>query len=128
VTDNGDILSVVPRLRIEVRAGEVSKSITKNNKELINLTMALVKKLGITGPATIQGIRESQSGKFYFIEVNPRFGGGVPLTIEAGIPYADFIKPTYSYEKGKLMSFKSELMMLRYDEALFITQEGSGIF
>lgn len=128
INDFGQVLSVVPRLRLEVRSGEVSKSITTENKEIIELTVQLVQHLGLTGPATLQGIRESSTGLFYFIEVNPRFGGGVPLTIEAGIPYAEFIKETYRQDQGVLYPYQSGLKMLRYDEAIFVTERGqSGI-
>nr|WP_176220612.1 ATP-grasp domain-containing protein [Cohnella massiliensis] len=120
VSDKRQVLSIVPRVRLEVRAGEVSKSITIEDKEITLLTIQLVNKLKLTGPATIQGIRETNSGRFYFIEVNPRFGGGVPLTIEAGIPYAEFIKASYTQKPGVLHSYQPGLKMLRYDEAVYV--------
>jgi carbamoyl-phosphate synthase large subunit len=123
VADSGKILSIVPRLRLEVRAGEVIKSVTVEDQELTNLTKNLVNKIGLTGPATIQGIRDEASGKFYLIEVNPRFGGGVPLTIEAGIPYAEFIKGTYDQKHEGLHPYKIGLKMLRYDEAVFLLEQ-----
>lgn len=41
----GEIISIVPRERIEVRSGEVSKSKTVNHKEIIKDTLNLVNKL-----------------------------------------------------------------------------------
>lgn len=125
VSENGQVFSVVPRLRLEVRGGEVSKSVTVEDMEITIQTVNLVKKLGIYGPATIQGIREAATGKFYFIEVNPRFGGGVPLSIQAGIPYAEFLKEGYRQEPGVLHPYQVGLKMLRYDEAIFVPEQGS---
>ncbi|MBB6692202.1 ATP-grasp domain-containing protein [Cohnella xylanilytica] len=123
-TSKGQVLSVVPRHRLEVRAGEVSKSVTVVDEEVTRLSIRLIQELELTGPATIQGIRDAGTGKFYFIEVNPRFGGGVPLTIEAGIPYADFLRETYHQQVGTLHSYRTGLKMLRYDEAVFVTEKG----
>ncbi|MBB6632567.1 ATP-grasp domain-containing protein [Cohnella thailandensis] len=120
VAEDGQVLSVVPRLRLEVRAGEVSKSITVIDEEVTSLTLELLSKLKLFGPATIQGIKEEGTGRFYFIEVNPRFGGGVPLTIEAGIPYAKFLKADYRQEPNTLYPYRAGLKMLRYDEAIFV--------
>jgi carbamoyl-phosphate synthase large subunit len=36
------------------------------------------------GPLTVQLIRDYESNEDYFIEINPRFGGGAPLSIKAG--------------------------------------------
>ena len=122
VNQSGQVLSVVPRLRMEVRAGEVSKSITVEDLEITEQTVRLVKKLGLYGPATIQGIREAATKKFYFIEVNPRFGGGVPLSIQAGIPYAEFLKDSYRPMSNALHSYQVGLKMLRYDEAVYVKE------
>jgi len=122
---NGDVISVVPRKRIEVRAGEVSKSKTIKDKKIIELTLDLCNKVKINkdikpiGPLTIQCITNLKETKF--IEVNPRFGGGVPLTFEAGIPYGKYLEEMV---KGNhilpvIGNFK-ELTMLRFDEAVYI--------
>ncbi|CAH8767394.1 ATP-grasp domain-containing protein [Paenibacillus dendritiformis] len=114
------VLSIVPRLRIEVRAGEVSKSLTCYDEIIQNETLNLLKLGNFFGPVTIQGIKCHQTGRFYFIEINPRFGGGVPLSIEAGIPYAEFISDSGYIENESISPFTDGLKMLRYDEAYFI--------
>jgi len=122
VAENGQVLSVVPRLRLEVRSGEVSKSITATDDQITNYTLQLLRHLRLYGPATIQGIKEEATGIFYFIEVNPRFGGGVPLTMHAGIPYSEFVAGKYEASKNTLHPYQSGLKMLRYDEAAFVTE------
>jgi carbamoyl-phosphate synthase large subunit len=124
VAEDGQVLSIVPRLRMEVRSGEVSKSITVTDKDLTLQTIELLNHLQLFGPVTIQGIKEAATGEFYFIEVNPRFGGGVPLSMQAGIPYADFIAGKHDLQSDTLYPYQSGLKMLRYDEAVFVTERG----
>jgi carbamoyl-phosphate synthase large subunit len=122
VAEDGQVLSIVPRLRMEVRSGEVSKSMTISDEQLTKLSLKLLKHLQLFGPVTIQGIKEAATGEFYFIEVNPRFGGGVPLSMQAGIPYADFIAEKHDLQSDTLYPYQSGLKMLRYDEAVFVTE------
>ncbi|BAQ14347.1 putative carbamoyl phosphate synthase-like protein [Clostridium botulinum] len=144
----GEIISVVPRERIEVRSGEVSKSRTVINKKIIKATIDLVNKLKqyieeykiyckitsenfnalqlekdegtVIGPLTIQCI-VTKDNEIKFIEINPRFGGGVPLSFEAGIDYGKYFK--CMVDKKEIIpiigEFK-EITMIRYDEAIFI--------
>lgn len=124
---HGSIISVVPRERIEVRDGEVSKAKTVKNDKLIQATMELCQKLKMAaetdmliGPLTMQAII-TKDNDIKFIEINPRFGGGVPLTFEAGVNYGRYFNEMIEGEKIKpiIGEFK-KITMLRYDEAVFI--------
>lgn len=117
---NGSIISVVPRERIEVRSGEVSKSRTVKDEKIINAVIKLCKKLKGVGPLTIQCIVDSKR-QINFIEINPRFGGGVPLTFEAGVDYEKYFELMINNENIEpiINQFK-EITMLRYDDALFM--------
>lgn len=119
---DGNIISIVPRIRLEVRSGEVSKSKIENNLEIIKATEYLINNLNTKGlpkgPLTIQCIMKCN--KPYFIEINCRFGGGVPLSFESGVDYGKLFKKMYYKEQiNRIYSFK-ELTMLRFDEAIFI--------
>ncbi len=115
---------VVPRKRIQVRAGEVSKAQTAKIDILMSQTKQLVETLGAgPGVITIQCFLTSKK-QLKFIEINPRFGGGVPLSIQAG---ADFPKWIISELLGKKASIKFDgwkdgLYMLRYDQAIWCKQ------
>lgn len=116
----GKPISVVPRERIEVRAGEVSKSKTVKDFDIINATIELCNKLKAIGPITIQCIRDSK-GNIKFTEINPRFGGGVPLSMEAGVDYGRILKEiALGNEVKPIIGQFREITMLRYDEAVFI--------
>jgi carbamoyl-phosphate synthase large subunit len=116
----GQALSVVPRERLEVRSGEVSKGKTVDRPDLIQQAVYIVEKLGAIGPLTLQCI--DTGTQVYWIEINPRFGGGVPLAIKAGVDYPYIL---YRLMRGeKVMPFigeyKKNLGMFRYDEAMYV--------
>lgn len=119
----GDIISIVPRQRIEVRAGEVVKSKTVKDKDIIAKTKEIIEALNkegnVIGPITIQCILNEKG--IYFIEINCRFGGGVPLTFEAGVNYGYYLSQMIDNKKqDNIIGKFKEIIMLRYDEAIFI--------
>ena len=65
------------------------KTRISQDTKIINESKILVKEYRPCGPITVQLIRENLSGEDYFIEINPRFGGGVPLSIKAGADSAE---------------------------------------
>ena len=119
----------VPRWRIQVRAGEVSKGMTVRHPEVIRRSMHLAEVLGgCCGVITCQ-CRVDADGAVKFFDVNPRFGGGVPLAIRAG---ADFPKWLIQEHLGLQPeidpdAWESGLVMLRYDEAIFRRAEDVGL-
>lgn len=81
----GQVVSVIPRGRLEIRSGEVVKSITVKRDDLIQQGKRLVGILGATRPVTLQCIDTYMD--IIWLEINLRFGGGVPLSIQAGVDY-----------------------------------------
>ena len=63
-----------------------------------------------------------------FVEINPRFGGGVPLSIEAGADFPKWIiRMAGGSDPGDIKnSFKKDLYMLRYDDAVFLENPDIG--
>jgi len=62
---------------------------------------------------------------FYFTEINPRFGGGYPLTHYAGVNFPQLIIKLIKGEKVEpiIGEYKEGVLMLRYDEGIFISEE-----
>ncbi len=118
----GMVRCIVPRLRIEVRAGEVSKGLIVKNDSVIKAARKVAECLhGALGCITLQCILDTDA-RIKMVEINPRFGGGVPLSIEAG---ADFPKWTIQMVLGQEIgdvagAYEDGLMMLRYDDAVFV--------
>ncbi len=119
---NMKVRCVVPRKRIEVRAGEVSKGQVIKNTRIMNKAATLVEKLG-AGPGVITlQLFLTDDNRIKFIEINPRFGGGVPLSIKAGADFPKWILQELSGKKPNIRfdSFKDDLIMLRYDDEVWL--------
>ncbi|MCY2926140.1 MAG: ATP-grasp domain-containing protein [Planctomycetota bacterium] len=119
---SGDIRRIVPRQRLVVRSGEVEKAITVKDAQLIEATARLAGRLdGLWGVFCCQCRREPGQPPRFF-EINPRFGGGAPLSIAAGANL-----PLYVIQEvlglpgddGPVDGFVENMLMLRYEEACF---------
>ena len=113
---------VVPRKRIEVRAGEVSKGQVVKHPRIMSEAARLVETLG-AGPGVITlQLFLTDDDKVKFIEINPRFGGGVPLSIKAGVNFPKWILQELLGKKPrvKFNGFKDNLIMLRYDGEVWL--------
>lgn len=119
----GNPLSIVQRKRLKVRAGEVERGVTLKDSEIFEVTLRVVHSLKPFGVINLQGFRTSDG--FFFTEINPRFGGGYPLSHYAG---ANFPRVIVSMLRGETLSpaisdYKEGVLMLRYDEAIYITEK-----
>ena len=120
---SGEVRCVVPRKRLETRGGEVSKGLTVKNRSIIEAVTNLVNKLPhAIGCITVQCFL-MKSGDIKFIEINPRFGGGIPLTLHAG---ANF--PRWIYQEmarlpceASMDCWQDDLAMLRYDDEIIVS-------
>ena len=119
---NMKVRCVVPRKRIEVRSGEVSKGQIVKNSRIMDESARLVETLGAgPGVITLQLFLTARN-KIKFIEINPRFGGGVPLSIKAGANFPKWILQELIGKKSNIRfdGFKDELTMLRYDNEVWM--------
>ncbi len=91
VTQQGTILCTVPRQRLEVMGGEVTRTCTVRIPELIEFSRKTIEAFDLRGPVTLQFLRDPASGRFLLMEVNPRLGGGVVCSVYAGAPITDYI-------------------------------------
>lgn len=113
---------VVPRERIKIRAGEINKGLTEKEP----LTQYLYDRLetieGCVGCICIQVFLNLQTCDVVGIEINPRFGGGYPLTYAAGGNYPEnLIREYFLGEEIKYKEdWKDHLLMLRYDDAVYV--------
>jgi carbamoyl-phosphate synthase large subunit len=113
---------VVPRKRIEVRAGEVSKGQIAKNARIMSEAVTLVEKL-MAGPGVITlQLFLTGDGRIKYIEINPRFGGGAPLSIKAGADFPKWILQELTGRKPNIRpdGIKDGLIMLRYDSEVWM--------
>ncbi|MGJ8593039.1 MAG: ATP-grasp domain-containing protein [Aquaticitalea sp.] len=115
---------VVPRKRIEVRDGEVYKALTVNNILASYIKENLNSIHGAVGCLTAQFfLHKTQNDKIYAIEINPRFGGGYPLSYLSGANFSKWIIEEYLLGKTideKFDVWESDLLMIRYDDEILV--------
>lgn len=112
-----ELKCLVPRERIEIRSGEVSKGVTRKGRVYDYLIERLSKVPGVVGCITVQLFYNKQTGDIKGLEINPRFGGGYPLSYSAGANYPQYLINEYINDEtiGFFDSWEPNLLMLRYD-------------
>ena len=120
ISASGEILATVPRERLEIMGGEVTRTKTCRNPHLIEMSRKVIEHFKLTGPVTIQFLHDLDRDRYLLMEVNPRLGGGVICSIYAGAPIPDYIiedalskpvTPTTQWADGVLMArYQSEAM------------------
>jgi carbamoyl-phosphate synthase large subunit len=113
---------IVPRERIEVRGGEVRKGITRKNEVFKTLKEKLSYLEGARGCLTTQVFQHKSTKRIIGIEINPRFGGGYPLTYLSGANYTRWIIEEYLLNKEirYFDAWEDNLLMLRYDDEILV--------
>ncbi|MDB4902495.1 MAG: carbamoyl phosphate synthase large subunit [Mucilaginibacter sp.] len=113
---------IVPRKRIHIRAGEVNKGVTCKNiivpfcKEKLNYVK------GVIGCQTLQLFLNRDNFNIIAIEINPRFGGGYPLSYQAGANFPAYLIKEYfmNVPIEYTEDWEENLLMLRYDDEILI--------
>ena len=116
------LICCIPRRRIEVRAGEVNKGITNKNFLIPFMLNKLRIIKGVRGCINVQVFVNMKTEKIIGIEINPRFGGGFPLSYMAGANFPKWIIDEYIYQ-DKLEYYdgwEDKLLMLRFDDEVVI--------
>lgn len=121
VDDSGTLRSVIPHIRLSVRAGEVEKGRTVRRQDIHDIAQAIVDALpGLRGIACFQLIEDENRGLRVF-EINARFGGGYPLADHAGGRFAEsLLAVANGAEECAASDWREDATMLRYDSAIFV--------
>lgn len=119
---SGKIIHFVPRLRIRTLAGESIQGVTIADTKIrswLIQALDIIASLGGKGPLTLQAFLTE--GEPTISEVNPRFGGGFPLTLAAGGNYPEWILEMLEGKDvpPKLGEYKEGLYMTRYYTEIF---------
>lgn len=117
---------VVPRKRLEVRTGEVSKGIVEKHPAVMAMGERVATVLReCRGVVTVQCMVTAE-GRIRVIEMNARFGGGAPLGIHAGANFPKWILQEHLGRKPRInpTGFRDGVAMLRYDQSVFVNGAG----
>jgi carbamoyl-phosphate synthase large subunit len=80
---DGAVAGMSPRWRLETKAGISTKGLTFSDPKVVRTVERVLVTVGLVGPANVQGF-VTKDGDVVVLEVNPRFSGGLPLTLHAG--------------------------------------------
>lgn len=111
-TLDGCFIGGVPRLRIETKGGLATKTTTVREPVLLKEAARLTQLLNLRGPANIQAIRHE--GRYFFTDVNPRFGGAYTASIRAGLDGPLFLMNQICGDPINYTGYRENLNMLRY--------------
>ncbi len=124
---DGQLRCIVPRRRLEIRGGEVTRSLTVKDQNIMQIGAQVIEALGhCRGMITIQLIM-TPDRQAKVIEINPRFGGGVPLAIHAGADFPQWLLSEWQGHQPQIRfdNFQDGVAMLRYHQAFFVDEHGN---
>ncbi len=112
-------ITIVPRVRLATRSGEIAKGKVEKDREIINDIKRLLSILKPIGHITIQCMKTNRG--IMYIEINPRFGGGAPMSIDAG---ADSCENLYRLLCGETLeyneNYQDNAMFVRFDKSIML--------
>ncbi len=120
----GHPVYITPRERLSVRSGEVLKTRITQDDTMIAEMLKLIADYKPCGQITVQLIQDENTGDNYYIEINPRFGGGAPLSIKAG---ADSAKAVLKMLNGEKLIYhdkaaKNGAVYSRFDQSVCVNE------
>lgn len=114
-------ITIVPRVRLAVRGGEIAKGVIHKDRDIINDVTRLLNVLKPIGHITVQCMKTEKGIRY--IEINPRFGGGAPMSIDAG---ADSCANLYRLLSGEQLTYNEEYAdgrtFVRFDSSIMLDE------
>ena len=121
-------LVIVPRKRLEIKAGISVKGIIQMNEEIIDIGRKLCNLLRFFGPVNFQVVLDERDGLPKLTEINPRIAGGMSLTIAAGVNIPLLSVYLALGKKVAIRTVRDGLCMSRYYEEIIFTSEDARKF
>lgn len=103
----GNFQGISVKQKLAMRAGETDKATTVNNPAIREMGETIGRSLKHIGNLDCDILE--MDGKYYVLEMNPRFGGGFPFSYEAGV---NLPKAIIEWTKGN--NIDSELLKPKY--------------
>lgn len=125
----GNPVYITPRERVAVRSGEVLKTKIELDEKIIAESKMLIRGFKPCGPMAVQLIRQNGTDEDYYIEINPRYGGGAPLSMKAG---ADSAESLLRLSLGEKVGYQESgisdgAVYSRFDQSIYIAAESRRI-
>jgi carbamoyl-phosphate synthase large subunit len=138
VDRDGTLVTCVPRWRDETTAGTSVRGRTFDSTVVTQTVAAALGAVGLTGPANVRGFvadpwplvadPEARVG-VGIVEVNPRFSGGLPLTLAAGADVVGtyltgILAPTAPLPR---LTFRADVRMARHFAEVYSAADGTPV-
>lgn len=119
VTREGVIGGVSPRVRVLTLGGESIITETIHDSAIVAASHAVIERLALRGPVTLQFMRRNADQALFLMEINPRFGGGVIASIEAGFDFPRMMLQELLGQTPAPVAGGKRLLMKRYFQEVF---------
>ena len=115
---SGKCTSIFIKKKIKMRAGETDKSVSVHIPELFDQISHFVEEVGFRGIIDIDIFEVG--GKYYFSEINPRFGGGYPHAYACGVNVPAQIINNLKGNKNPVTvgDYGDGIVMMKYNETM----------
>jgi carbamoyl-phosphate synthase large subunit len=122
---NGRLVHYVPRLRIRTLGGESIQGVTLADaefREWLTNVLEVCLEMGAAGPLTLQFFKTDDGP--VLSEINPRFGGGFPLSLAAGADYPEWLMQMVEGRTidAAIGHYRAGLYMTRYYHDEFVSE------
>lgn len=109
-------VSIFAKRKIAMRAGETDKAITVYDIKMIEFIDSLIRKLGLYGPGDVDLFK--CGNKYIVIDINPRFGGGYPLSHAVGAVFPEKVIKLINEEQLQpdLIRYPDNVLMMKQYE------------
>lgn len=115
---DSNYFSTVARRKVNMRSGETDKAISVVDPNLEEIGETIGKSLKHLGNLDCDVFEAN--GKYYLLELNPRFGGGYPFSHEAGMNgaaiYIEWLKG--GTDVKKYANYKPDIMFAKCDRLM----------
>ena len=115
---SGKCAAIFLKKKLKMRAGETDKAVSVHDQALFDLIVPFVEAAGFRGEIDIDLFKDGD--KWYFSEVNPRFGGGYPHAYACGVDVPSMLLRNLRGEANPPAAFDYEdgVVMMKYNEVM----------
>lgn len=118
---SGRICAIIPRERVEVTGGEVTRTRTIHSNRITELVTQVLTLTKLQGAITVQLIHDLTTDRLMVMEINPRLGGGVVCSIAAGANIPKMILNNARGLSADTIREYQDIEMVRYSQEVFFT-------
>lgn len=116
----GELCGLVARWRLATKGGISTLGTTFDDHIVTDVVGRVLKTVGHVGPANVQGF-VTDDGSVIIVEVNPRFSGGLPLSLHSGADFVgEYLRAIMGHEpRPERLVGRAGVTMFRYFDEVY---------